>query len=265
MNVAEGVCNRGTPTSLVGGGRWRVDDDRAHSLTRTQTQTKNKKRGAPSVGANFYASTLYLAPCTYITPHTHPSTYEFNVVSQGKLTWSMYPQGPAGMTMINGTATVGDLVMSPQGVPHLLYNGECEGLTLSHAFPSATTEDFVSLWATVADFPAPYLDNVLDGAAKGAPVDWIPMDPALGVLSVISVTKDAPHPNAGRLFLEFLMSEDGQKIYRDAEYLPVDPNVPPKDLALRPDGVKFRAIYKTPEDIDREMPRWAEIFKSIFR
>ncbi|MDB5642058.1 MAG: putative binding protein component of iron transporter precursor [Hyphomicrobiales bacterium] len=108
-------------------------------------------------------------------------------------------------------------------------------------------------------------NHAVISAAKGAPVDWIPMDPALGVLSVISVTKDAPHPNAGRLFLEFLMSEDGQKIYRDAEYLPVDPNVPPKDLALRPDGVKFRAIYKTPEEVDREMPRWTEIFKSIFR
>ena len=108
-------------------------------------------------------------------------------------------------------------------------------------------------------------NHAVISAAKGAPVDWIPMDPALGVLSVISVTKDAPHPNAGRLFVEFLMSEDGQKIYRDAEYLPVDPNVPPKDLALRPDGVKFRAIYKTPEEIDREMPRWTEVFKSIFR
>ena len=108
-------------------------------------------------------------------------------------------------------------------------------------------------------------NHAVISAAKGAPVDWIPMDPALGVLSVISVTKDAPHPNAGRLFLEFLMSEEGQKIYRDAEYLPVDPNVPPKDLALRPDGVKFRAIYKTPEEIDLEMPRWTEIYKSIFR
>jgi len=72
------------------------------------------------------------------------------------------------MKMINGTAKAGDLLMSPQGVPHLLYNAECEGLTLSHVFPTAATEDFVSLWATVADFPEAYLDNVLDGAAKGA-------------------------------------------------------------------------------------------------
>jgi iron(III) transport system substrate-binding protein len=108
-------------------------------------------------------------------------------------------------------------------------------------------------------------NHAVISAAKGAPVDWIPMNPALGVLSVVSVTKDAPHPNAGRLFLDFLTSEEGQKIYRDAEYLPVDPNVAPKDLGLRPDGDKFKAIYKTPEEVDREMPRWAEIAKSLFR
>jgi iron(III) transport system substrate-binding protein len=108
-------------------------------------------------------------------------------------------------------------------------------------------------------------NHAVISAAKGAPVDWIPMNPALGVLSVVSVTKEAPHPNAGRLFIEFLVSEEGQKIYRDAEYLPVDPKVPPKDLALRPDGEKFRAIYKTPEEIDREMPRWMDIYKSLFR
>ncbi|MDO9442223.1 MAG: extracellular solute-binding protein [Beijerinckiaceae bacterium] len=108
-------------------------------------------------------------------------------------------------------------------------------------------------------------NHAVISAAKGAPVDWMPMQPALGVLSVISVTKDAPHPNAGRLFLEFLISEEGQKIYRAADYLPVDPNVPPKDLSLRPDGEKFKVVFKTPEEIDREMPRWTQLYQSIFR
>jgi iron(III) transport system substrate-binding protein len=108
-------------------------------------------------------------------------------------------------------------------------------------------------------------NHAVISAAKGAPVDWIPMQPALGVLSVISVTKDAPHPNAGRLFLEFLISEEGQKLYRAADYLPVDPKVPPKDLNLRPDGDAFKAIFKTPEEIDREMPKWTQLYQSIFR
>ena len=35
-------------------------------------------------------------------------------------------------------------------------------------------------------------------ARRGAPIDWIPMNPAMVVLSVAGVTKDAPHPNAGQ-------------------------------------------------------------------
>jgi ABC-type Fe3+ transport system substrate-binding protein len=108
-------------------------------------------------------------------------------------------------------------------------------------------------------------NHAVISAAKGAPVDWIPMSPALGVLSVISVTKGAPHPNSARLFLEFLMSEDGQKLFRAADYLPVDPNVPPKDKSLQPDGDKFKVVFKTPEEIDRDMPGWTAIYQDIFR
>ena len=62
-------------------------------------------------------------------------------------------------------------------------------------------------------------------AAKGAPVNWAPMQPAMAVLSVIGLTKDAPKPNAGKLFVEFLTSPEGQAFFRDADYIPVDPNV----------------------------------------
>ena len=108
-------------------------------------------------------------------------------------------------------------------------------------------------------------NHAVISAAKGAPSAWIPMNPAMAVLSVISVTKDAPHVNAGKLFLEFLVSEDGQKIYRDAEYMPIDPAVPARDPSLRPDGTKFTAITFTPEQIEANMPKWAGVYKELFR
>src|SRR5208283_1910374 len=85
-----------------------------------------------------------------------------------------------------------------------------------------------------------YNHHVPISAAQGAPVAWIPMQPAMGVLSVISATKDAPHPNAGKLLIDFLSSPEGQALYRDADYIPVDPAVAPKDPSLRPDGKIFR-------------------------
>ena len=108
-------------------------------------------------------------------------------------------------------------------------------------------------------------NHAVISAAKGAPSAWIPMNPGMAVLSVISVTKDAPHTNAGKLFLEFLVSEEGQKLYRDADYMPMDPTVQARDPSLRPDGERFKAITFTPEQIDANMPKWAEVFRDYFR
>ena len=107
-------------------------------------------------------------------------------------------------------------------------------------------------------------NHAVISAQQGAPAAWIPMNPALAVLSVLSLTKDPPHPNAAKLLVEFLVSDEGQKLYRDADYMPVDPNVPPRDPTLRPDGKNFRAIYLTPEQIEDSMPRWASIYNDIF-
>ena len=108
-------------------------------------------------------------------------------------------------------------------------------------------------------------NHAVISAAKGAPSAWIPMNPAMAVLSVISITKDAPHQNAGKLFLEFLVSEEGQKLYRDADYMPIDPHVPARDPSLRPDGERFKALTFTPEQIDVNMPIWAGVFRDYFR
>ena len=61
------------------------------------------------------------------------------------------------------------------------------------------------------------------------------------------------------------MSEEGQKLYRDAEYLPVDPAVPPKDPALRPGDGTFKAVFMTPEQIFDDLPKWGAIYKDVFR
>ena len=108
-------------------------------------------------------------------------------------------------------------------------------------------------------------NHAVISAAQGAPSAWIAMNPSLAVLSAVSLTKGGPHPGAARLFFDFLISEDGQKLYRAADYMPVDPKVPPRDPSLRPDGVTFRAITLTPEEIDASMPKWVGIYNDLFR
>jgi ABC-type Fe3+ transport system substrate-binding protein len=64
-------------------------------------------------------------------------------------------------------------------------------------------------------------DNAVISRNKGAPVAWSRMNPALASLSVISVTAKSKHPNAGKLLAEFVVSEEGQTIAREHDYIPV--------------------------------------------
>src|SRR5215469_4530035 len=102
-------------------------------------------------------------------------------------------------------------------------------------------------------------------ARRGAPIDWIAMSPAMVDISVAGVTKDAPHPNAARLLVDFFVSDQGQKLFREADYIPVAADVPPREAALRPDGKSFRGIFFSPEAADASMPHWLAVYNEIFR
>ena len=102
-------------------------------------------------------------------------------------------------------------------------------------------------------------------AAKGAPVKWLPMSPSVMTVNVAAVLKDAPRPNAGKLFFDYMISDEGQAIFRDNDYLPSNPNVPARARELLPDGKNFRGILLSGDDIESEMPGWAKLFQDMFR
>jgi iron(III) transport system substrate-binding protein len=47
---------------------------------------------------------------------------------------------------------------------------------------------------------------------RGAPIDWTALGPAPATMVGAGVAAQAPHPNAARVFLDFLLSRDGQKV-----------------------------------------------------
>ncbi|MSP41126.1 MAG: extracellular solute-binding protein [Deltaproteobacteria bacterium] len=57
-----------------------------------------------------------------------------------------------------------------------------------------------------------YIHNVEDAKRKGAPVDWVAQDPVFTKFQPIAVGAKAPHPNAAKLFIDFMLSDEGQKI-----------------------------------------------------
>jgi iron(III) transport system substrate-binding protein len=106
--------------------------------------------------------------------------------------------------------------------------------------------------------------HVLLSSGQGAPVDWTPINPAMVSFVTASVAAGAPHPNAGKLLLDFLVSDEGQAIYRDNGYPPANPRLQTKYKALIPDGEKFRGLFYTPEQIDVGLPVWFKEYKEIF-
>ena len=47
---------------------------------------------------------------------------------------------------------------------------------------------------------------------RGAPIDWRALGPVPATMVGAGVTANAPHPNAARIFLDFLLSGNGQKL-----------------------------------------------------
>ncbi len=102
-------------------------------------------------------------------------------------------------------------------------------------------------------------------AAAGAPVASLEFNPSTGTLNAMGVLKGAPHPNAGKLFVDFLASPEGQKVLSDNYYVPTNPDVPTRQPGLKPDGTNFRVIYFSPETFESGLPGWAKIYTELFR
>jgi iron(III) transport system substrate-binding protein len=101
-------------------------------------------------------------------------------------------------------------------------------------------------------------------AGKGAPVDWLRLSPATVNPGLVGLPKNAPHPNAGLLFVEFMTSKEGQQIFQKANYLPARPDVPPLKPELVPEHGGFAATVITPAITAKSMRRWDQINDDLF-
>jgi iron(III) transport system substrate-binding protein len=210
------------------------------------------------------ATNLYVLTPGYntslISKGTEPKTYQdlLDPKWKGKMAWSRSPATSAG------PGVVGLLLADMGEEKGMAYLRELakQGITGIDATARQVLDQVIA-----GEYPLAlgiFNHHAVISAAKGAPVDWIPMEPAMVVLSVISVTKGAPHPNAGKLLVDYLVSSEGQEFFRAADYLPVDPAVPPRVANLTPEGGKFRALYFTPEEAEDKLVGWTKTFNDLF-
>ena len=99
----------------------------------------------------------------------------------------------------------------------------------------------------------------------GAPVDWQPLEPVTATNNTIGVAKNAPHPYATMLFIDFVLSRQGQKVFQASNYLPAHPDVPALQADLKPGGGRFKKVnYLSPDLLYDKSNEWGDYFDKEF-
>jgi len=106
-------------------------------------------------------------------------------------------------------------------------------------------------------FLTAYNNNMETLKLKGAPVDWKPLQPAFGQAAAIGVARHAPRPHAALLLAEFVLSREGQEIYKSVNRVPTNMAV---DSPLN----KFKYEIIDPVLALDEGEKWERLFADFF-
>lgn len=196
-----------------------------------------------------------------VAPGTEPTSFQdlLDPKWKGKMAWAAHisTSGAAGFV-----GTVLTTMGNDKGMSYLSELAKQNVAGLDGSSTSVVNQVAAGEYAIALQV---FNHNAVIGAAQGAPLNWTPRYPAMGIFAVSAILRDAPHPNAAKLFETFLVSKEGQQLFRDANYVPVNPAVEPKVVGLRPDGERFRAIFLTPEQIATSLGQWFQIYKDYFK
>ncbi|MEK7213985.1 MAG: extracellular solute-binding protein, partial [Chloroflexota bacterium] len=85
-------------------------------------------------------------------------------------------------------------------------------------------------------------------ARPGVPVKLIKFEDGVAVVPVYMYTfKGSPHPNGAKLWIDWALSEEGQKAVAEAGLVPVRKGITAKDPLDSLEGLKFLPRVDTPE------------------
>lgn len=109
----------------------------------------------------------------------------------------------------------------------------------------------------VALSPTIFRDHALEAKAKGAPIDWAPMEIVPANAGGVALVAQAPHPHASALLADFLLSAEAAKILGDLDY----------GSPFKP--VSFKLWYPetglSTEQYDKAAEKWDKLLREIGR
>ena len=92
--------------------------------------------------------------------------------------------------------------------------------------------------------------------AKGAPIDWFAIEPAIARSNAVGVAAKPKHPAAALLLYEYLLGPDGQKAMTSIDYVPTNTKVesPVKGLKI---------LATDPVRSLDEADKWSKLFEDL--
>ena len=175
---------------------------------------------------------------------------------KGKMAWTAEPQLTGGMGFIvNVLAAMGErdgmaflTALAKQDLVRL--NNGINGVTVALAakqFPLGITVDN---------------HHTVIANAKGGNVKWFYFEPVLGLSNNIGLIKGGPHPNAGKLLIDYILSVEGQTVLKAGHHIPSSSKVEPEVRDLKGG---FRVNYISPAQGVAMTEKAQAIYNQLFK
>jgi len=102
-----------------------------------------------------------------------------------------------------------------------------------------------------------YNSNIESLKRKGAPIDFVPVQPVAARAQGIGVAKQAPHPNAALLFADFVLSPEGQRLFESMGRVPASTKV-------KSHLNNFPFTLEEPATVLDESAKWEKLWDDLF-
>lgn len=105
-----------------------------------------------------------------------------------------------------------------------------------------------------------YAPTIQRETSLGHPIDWVPLQPVVVQVNPVMLATYAPHPNAGKLFINFLLSKEGQKMLVGFRRIPVRQDVEPEPARL---FRGYKRIVENPDEF-KNLNETIKLYRKIF-
>jgi iron(III) transport system substrate-binding protein len=163
-------------------------------------------------------------------------------------------KGRMGVSISDPSYKVIGAILRTKGV-ELVKKLKAQEIALHSIIPPALLDLIAS--GEVLASPAIFRNHTLNAIAKGAPVEWVPMDIVPTNVGGAAIAAQPPHPHAALLLADYLLGPEGQSVLEKFEYGSAAKNLGFK--RWRPDHGIATDKY------EKELERWEKLLKEISR